>query len=61
MIMEIDFITSNKGKIAALKRSFLNAGRFDIKVNQFRLISLNLSLIISLMFQNIKLWKLLKY
>ena len=34
MIMEIDFITSNKGKIAALKRSFLNAGRFDIKVNQ---------------------------
>ena len=34
MIMEIDFITSNKGKIAALKRSFLNAGSIDIKVNQ---------------------------
>ena len=34
LIFSLDFITSNKGKIAALKRSFLNAGRFDIKVNQ---------------------------
>lgn len=34
MIMEINFISSNKGKIAALKRFLANAGRLDIKVNQ---------------------------
>lgn len=34
MIMEINFITSNKNKVAALERSFVTAGRLDVKVNQ---------------------------
>lgn len=35
--MEINFITSNKGKAKSLERSLQNANRLDVKVNQINL------------------------
>lgn len=35
--MEINFITSNKGKVKSLERTFQNAKCFDVKINQINL------------------------